>query len=88
MEGTKAQKPTVSATRYPLDGGGRDPLGEMKGDEDQGFLDLWAVIRDHREGRVCTGVRVGVVPAVQSASYCGPEGPGLDARVGEPRLKP
>lgn len=63
-------------------------MGEREGRKDQGFLELWAVTRDHREGHARTGVRVGVVPAVQSASYCGPEGPGLDARVGEPRLKP
>lgn len=56
-------------------------VGEREGGKDQGFLELWAVTRDHREGRVHTGVKESVldcvggeVPAVKSAVT-------IDARI-------
>lgn len=85
----KGSKP--DSERYHVSTG--SSVGEWEGGKDQGFLELWAVTRDHREERAHTGVRVGLGlrrPSAGSAkhSHCGREGSSLDAREGTPFLKP
>lgn len=62
----------------------RDYKGRTSG------LRLMGVTKDQKPAVNATRCqsRVGVVLAGQSASYCGPEGSGLNAGVGEPLLKP
>lgn len=90
MEVTKGQKPTVSASTGSK---WERSVGEREGGEDEGFLEPWAVTKDHRKGRARTGVRVGLGLRWRSArsakrSHCGRQDLGLDARVAESLLKP
>lgn len=85
----------TDSERYHVSTGSRweRSVGEREGGKDQGFLELWAVTRDHREGRVHTGVRVGLglrrrrSAGSEKRSHYRREDSGLDAREGAPLLK-